>query len=349
MPFARPDLPTLIERAVTDIESRLPGADARLRRSNLNVLARVHAGAVHGVYGYLDWLARQLLVDTAEREYLDRHASIWLEQGRRAATYAAGQIMVTGTNGASVPAGTAFKRADGVVYVSQTEASILGGEASVTVVAEVAGAAGNAAAGTAVVLDSPIVGVNAAAQVAAMTGGADVEQDDTLQERVKERIREAPQGGNDHDYVVWAKEVPGVTRAWCYPRELGPGTVTVRFVRDDDEDLIPDAAALAAVFDHIEEQRPTTAELFVVAPIPVPLNPQIQIFPATASVKEAVEFELSDLLRREASPGVTIKLSRIKEAISRAAGEEDHVLVHPTANVLHGTGEMAVLGDITWL
>ena len=33
MPFNRPDLPTLIDRAVADLESRLPGADARLRRS----------------------------------------------------------------------------------------------------------------------------------------------------------------------------------------------------------------------------------------------------------------------------------------------------------------------------
>lgn len=54
MPFNRPTLPQLIQRNITDIESRLPGRDARLRRSNLNVLAKVHAGAAHGLYGALD-------------------------------------------------------------------------------------------------------------------------------------------------------------------------------------------------------------------------------------------------------------------------------------------------------
>ena len=76
MSFERPDLPTLIERAIADIESRLTGADARLRRSNLNVLARVHSGAAHGLYGYLDWLAKQILPDSADAEFLERHARI---------------------------------------------------------------------------------------------------------------------------------------------------------------------------------------------------------------------------------------------------------------------------------
>ena len=50
----------------------------------------------------------------------------------------------------------------------------------------------------------------------------------------------APWGDND-DYVAWATEVPGVTRAWCSPNGMGAGTVVVRFVRDDDDDPIPDS------------------------------------------------------------------------------------------------------------
>lgn len=77
MPFQRPTLPQLIERAAADIESRLPGTDPRLRRALLGVLARTHAGAVHGLYGALDWLARQIIPDTAEAEILDRWADWW--------------------------------------------------------------------------------------------------------------------------------------------------------------------------------------------------------------------------------------------------------------------------------
>jgi uncharacterized phage protein gp47/JayE len=356
MTFARPDLTTLINRAEADIESRLPGADARLRRSNLNVLARVHAGATHGLYGFLDWIALQILPDTADADILERHANIWLPSGRVPAAYAVGQLTATGTNGVAIPAGTVFKRADGATYSSEAEAVIVAGQALVTIVADEAGQTGNAAAGVTLNLDSPIAGINAATVVTAgaLTGGADIEDDDSLRARLLERIQQPPQGGSRSDYVGWAKEVPGVTRAWCYPEEMGDGTVTVRFVRDDDASLIPDVNEVAAVQAYIDDLRPVCAELFVVAPIPDPIAFQVQLVPATVATKAAVEASLRDLLLREAVPegGLSegkILVSHIREAISLAAGESDHVLVAPAADVAPATGHMATFGSIAWL
>lgn len=355
MPFSRPDLPTLIERAAADIESRFPGADARLRRSNLNVLARVHAGATHGLYGYLDWIARQILVDTADAEILERHATIWLPSGRLPASYALGEITATGTDGAVIPAGSVFKRADGAGYATEAEATIAAGQAVVMVVANDAGQAGNGVAGITLNLDSPIAGVNAPAVVTAgaLTGGADIEDDDSLRARVLARIQQTPHAGAKHDYIAWAKEVPGVARAWCYPLEMGDGTVTVRFVRDDDAGLIPDVNEVAAVLAYIDERRPVAMQLYVVAPVASPIDFVIELTPATASIKAAVEASLRDLLIREAEPegGTgqgTLLLSHIREAISLAAGETDHVLVSPAADVTLAVGEMATFGGITW-
>lgn len=355
MPFSRPDLPTLIERAIADIESRLPGADARLRRSNLNVLARVHAGAVHGLYGYLDWIAKQILVDTAEAEILERHAIIWLPSGRTPALYAVGQVVASGAEGTVIPAGTLFKRADGTTYSSETESIIAGGQALVTVVADVAGQQGNATAGTALNPDSPIAGINAAVTVTvgALTGGADIEDDDALRARVLARIQQTPHGGARHDYITWAKEVPGVTRAWCYPLEMGDGTVTLRFVRDNDASLIPDAAEVAVLQAYIQDRAPVGMHLFVVAPIAAPIAFSIQSTPATAAVKAAIEASLRDLIIREAEPEGgngegKVLLTHIREAISLAAGEIDHVLVSPSADVAPALGQMATFGSITW-
>lgn len=356
MPFSRPDLPTLIDRAAGDIESRLPGADARLRRSNLNVLARVHAGATHGLYGYLDWIAKQILVDTADAEILERHATIWLPSGRLPAAYAVGQITVTGSNGAVIPAGSVFKRADGVTYATESEATIAAGQAVVMIVAEVAGQAGNDTAGITLNIDSPIAGINASAIVTAgaLTGGAEIEDDAALRARVLARIQQTPHCGAKHDYIAWAKEVPGVTRAWCYPLEMGDGTVTVRFVRDDDASLIPDVNEVAAVQAYIDDRRPVGMALFVVAPVAAPANFTIQIIPATASVKAAVEASLRDLLIREAEPegGASegkILLSHIREAISQATGETNHVLTAPVADIAPGIGQMVTFGAITWV
>lgn len=350
MPFSRPDLPTLIERAIADIETRLPGVDARLRRSNLNVLSRVHSGAVHGLYGYLEWLSRQVIYDTAEAEILDRWASIWLSQPRKPAAPAVGNVTFTGATGAFIQAGTVLLRTDGVEYATDTDASVTAGSATVSCTAYAAGAAGNADAGVALTLVLPIAGVNAAATVAVggLVGGSDTEPDASLRARLLARIQQPPHGGAAHDYVAWALEVPGVTRAWVYPGESGAGTVVVRFVRDDDVSLIPDPCEVAAVQAYIDERRPVTASVGVVAPVAMALNFTILPTPNTLPVKDAIRAELADLLLREAEPGGTILLSHIRQAISIAVGEHNYVMSVPSADVTRNVGDMTVMGTITW-
>lgn len=348
--FSRPSLQNLIDRAQGDIESGLPGADARLRRSNLNVLAGLIAGVSHGLHGHMAWLADQVIPDTAEVEYLDRWATLWLDQPRKAAVAATGNVTFTGTSGTLIPAGTSMIRADGVEYTTDADATLSGGTVTAAVTAVEAGAAGNAIAGVAVTLTTPIAGVTSAATVAGggLAGGSDTESDDDLRARLLARLKEAPHGGASFDYVNWALEVAGVTRAWVYPQELGIGTVTVRFVRDDDASIIPDAGEVAAVQAYIDALRPVTAQLTVVAPVAVALNFTIAVTPNTAAVKAAVEAELVDLLRREAEPGGTILLSHIREAVSIAAGETNYTMTAPAADVTHTTGQMATMGTITW-
>lgn len=350
MAFTRPDLPTLIERAEADIETRLPGADARLRRSNLNVLARVHSGAIHGLYGYLEWMARQVIPDTAEGAILERHATIWGVE-RKPAAPATGLISVTGVNGAVIPVGSTLVRSDGARYTTDAEATIASGSATLAVTAVDTGQTGNASASSTLSFDMPVVGVSATATVGAggLTSGADIEADEDLRTRLLARIQAPPHGGARHDYIAWALEVPGVTRAWVYPEELGAGTVTVRFVRDDDASLIPDAGEVAAVQVYIDELRPVTADVTVVAPVAVALDFSIELTPDTAAVRAAVEAELRDLLLRESEPGATILLSHIREAISLAAGEHNHVLTVPAADLTHTVGQMATFGAVTWL
>lgn len=350
MPFNRPTLPQLIQRNITDIESRLPGRDARLRRSNLNVLAKVHAGAAHGLYGALDYLSRQILPDTADAEYLDRWSSIW-GVTRRPAENAVGAVNLTGVSGSTVPVATVLVRSDGQEFTTDAEVTLALGVATAQVTASTAGAEGNTAAGSSISFVSPVAGVNTAALVAAggFVNGSDTETDDSLRLRLVARIQDAPHGGAKFDYVNWAKEVPGVTRAWCYPQELGAGTVSVRFMRDDDASAIPDAPEIAAVQAYLNERRPVTASVTVVAPIAVPLNFTIALTPNTLLVKTAVAAELVDLIRREAVPGGTLLLSHIREAISLAAGETNYVMTVPNADVVLTIGQISTFGVITWL
>lgn len=348
MPYSRPTLAELVNRVRSDVISRL-AQDEVLRRADAEVYARVLAGVTHGLYGFIDWLSRQVIYDTAEGEILERWASIW-GVTRKPAAAATGTVTLTGLTGAVVPAGSPLQALDGVQYLSVAEVTFTTTSAVVSVAASVPAAASNRAAGQTLTLVNPVPGVQPAGVASALVGGADVETDDALRTRLIDRIQTPPHGGSSADYRAWALEVPGVTRAWCYPLELGPGTVTVRFMRDDDSgSAIPDAGEVAAVQTYINNLRPVTAQVTVVAPVAAPLNFTIAVSPNTAAVKAAVTAELADLIRREAEPGGTLLLSHIRAAISAAAGENNYVMTVPSADVASPVGTITTLGTITWV
>ena len=155
-------------------------------------------------------------------------------------------------------------------------------------------------------------------------------------------------GGTRADYETWALEVPGVTRAFV-TQEMGPGTVTVRFMMDDTyPNGIPQEADRQVVAEHIEARRPVTADVFVVLPIADALNLRIAITPDTAATRASAEANVWAAVRRDAIPGGTILLSRLHEALSLANGETDHVILSHTANITTETGHIVVPGTISW-
>lgn len=351
MPFKRPTLKELVSQLQTDFATRLTGADTQLRRSVLAVMSRVIGGGMHLVYGFISWVARQILPDVAESGWLARHGGIW-GVTRKAASYARGQASFDAPAGSVIPAGALVKRSDGAEYVVEADAVAAGGAAVASVRAVTPGVAGNADAGVAMSLVQPASGVSSSGVVATeISGGADAEGDEALRGRIVKRIQEPPHGGCGYDWVAWTLEVSGVTRAWVRPLWMGLGTVGVLFVCDDQEDIIPDAETVARVQDHLTafDRKPVTADVYVVAPMAVALDFEIAgLTPATVAVMDQVAAELRDLIRREAAPGGTILVSHIREAISVAVGEHDHVLVSPAANVTHQQHEIAIMGAITW-
>ena len=351
MPFSRPTLSDLVDRIVADVSTRVLGIEGSiLRRSILGVLARAEAGAIHMLYGYLDWIAKNTIIDTAESEALERWAAIW-GVDRLAATASTGAVTFTGTNNSFVPAGTLIQSQDGVQFTTDADATITAGTAVADVTAVIAGTAGNIEAGASLFLVSPISGVQTAAIVGVdgIAGGTDTESDDGLRARLLDRIQRPPQGGSATDYVQWAREVAGVTRAWVYPLENGAGTVVVRFVTDDDPGgIIPGAGKIAEVAAYIAERRPVTADVYVLAPVAVPLAITIKISPNTTAVQTAVAAELADQISRDAIPGGTVLISRLREAASVATGEANNEFVTPTADVVSATGDITTLGAITF-
>ena len=352
MPYPRPTLMQLDEQLRADIVSRLPGTDPLLRRSYIGALVRGLAGGLHELYGFQQWIADQAFPDTAEGPELLRWAAI---RGITpvAATKAEGAILVEGTVGTVVPANTVWRSGADVDYQSTAEFVMpAAGSGNIDVEAVVAAAAGNAAVGVILSLVSPIVGLVSQANVStALAGGADIESIASVRARLLSRIQNPPRGGTSEDYVFWSRSAhPDVTRAWGRPLAGGPGTVTVYFMTDDaTANGIPNAATVTTVNTYIQARRPVTAAVTVSGPAAAALNFTVQnLEPPTQAVMDAVEAELADLIRRESEPGGTLLVSHIREAISTAQGETDHVLISPTADVTVQATQITVYGDTTF-
>lgn len=359
MPFARPTLGELVTRIRSDFRAGLGIAGPLLRRAMADVAGAVWAGAVHMLHGHIEFLGLQLFPDKSEAEFLLRQASMY-GITPTPATFAAGTVTATGTNGSPIAANTLLQ-VDGNEYRVTTLATIASGTAIVSVQAVLAGAAGNVAAGVTMTFESPVTGVNTATTVNGPDGIADGFNQESIEEvrdNLQLRLREPPEGGADQDYEAWALAVAGVTRAWVYPVENGLGTVVVRFVTDEDDGTVtlPASPLVAAVQAALSEQRPITAEVTAVAPTSLVVNFTIDLTPDTADIRAAVIAELTDLLRREAAPHAAtgeptgiIKLSHIRTAIGRAVEPGDYALTVPSADVVPALGQLAVLGTVTWL
>lgn len=354
MPIARPTRSALLEDARAEIEARLPGADARLRRSLLDVWARVTSAQAHALFGFLEYHARQAFAQLADADGLRRHAELY-GVAELPADYARGSITLTGTAGQVVEQDSSLRRADGREYLTLAQATIgIGGSVDVAVIAVASGEDGNADVGTVLSFTSPVPGVNAAATVASggLTGAADPETDEGLRVRVLARIQQPPAGGTVYDYQARAKLYPGVTDVFVNSAQYGAGTVGVAPLFYDRVSPIPLAGDVSAIQALVTDPafKPVCATVTTYA-----LTAQAQAFtlhivPDTAAVRAAVISELNALFRREATPGGVLLISRIREAISAAAGETDYTLTTPAANInLAGDlTKISTVGAFTW-
>ncbi|TYL87450.1 baseplate J/gp47 family protein [Bradyrhizobium cytisi] len=371
MPWSTPTLRDVRSLVRDAVNASLPGADANVPNSVLRVLSDNQGALCHLTLQYVDWLSLQLLPDTAETEWLDRHGNIWLvnsdgSTGRKMATLASGTASFQGTiDGSVVPAGTQLQSGVGMptgsdsanqVVTFETMEDITTSDASLvtgSIRALDPGSFGNLIDGTSLSMgQNPVPGVSTQVNVVHMAGGADTETDDQLRMRILQRIRNPPMGGAQADYVAWALAVPGVTRAWAAP-EQGTGTITVRFLMDDlraDDDGWPTPEDVQIVHDYINLKRPVTVkDCYVLAPIKEFIDITIaNLVPDTDEAKAEIEQSVRDMLFMMAAPGQTIFAAWVSYAIMNAPSVQSFQLVTTDDYVMPSLGHMAVLETILY-
>jgi uncharacterized phage protein gp47/JayE len=353
MPWSTPSLRNVRENVRDEIVAALSGA-VLIGNNVLRVMSDAMAGLCHLTLRYIDWLALQFLPDTAETEWLDRHGDIWLTNsdgstGRKAATYATGIATFTGLAGTIIPQGTQLQ-AGNIGYETTEEIVIGETDTDAAVRALDPGAAGNIPDGTSMGIIVGIPGMDGSAVAKNFGGGADEENDVDLRTRVLFRIRQPPMGGDKTDYELWAMAVPGVTRAWCGPLEMGMGTVTVRFMMDDlraENEGFPTPFDVRQVESYLDTVRPVAVkDFFVVAPLRYPIDFNIHnLIPDTTTVRAAIQASAQQMLVDRAKPGQTIFAAWKVDAALSALNVESFQLSGGD-DVMPSPGHLAVLGDI---
>jgi uncharacterized phage protein gp47/JayE len=365
MPFPFPTLPDLRTKTRANLQANIAGADTTLRFSVLGVLSDTISGEDFAEYRSAVWLSKQLFIDSAESPYLDRRLADY-GLAREGATPAAGNAIFDGTVGFVIDAGTVLETSDASEqYVTQDAGTIgSGGTVSIPILSITPGSASNAVAGALLELETAIAGVqpNAAVDSNGLTGGTDAETNPAFSARGLARIRQPPQGGCATDYLAWTKNnYAGVTRAWVYPLNRGPGTVDVFFMMDGRVNPIPLSGDISAVLTVIEGLRPVTADVEVFATTPEALDITITgMVPNTSTVQAAVNAQLAALMATigpggatigdgvsAASPGGYLYLDQIEGAIL-AGGAVTFDLMSPSADIVYGAGQVPSLGTVTF-
>lgn len=389
MPYPRPTLTQLIDQTQANISAGLESPTALLRFSNLRILGKALAKGVSGLYGYLDYIAKQAVPWSATGEYAIGWGAL-KDVTIKPATFALGPVVFSGSAGSIIPAGTPIARAsDNATFVTTADAAIAGGQAIVPVIAGTAGMDGNCQPGVTFTIAKGIAGVSSAATtILGIDGGADVESVDDFKARYLAAYAAPPQGGAEQDYVKWATDIAGVTRAWVRRNGQGAGTVVVYFMMDVVEAAaggFPQGTAGVAALEG--RDLPATGDQLVVANAIYPLQPVGALVYATAPGANVLDFTIAGIptaspatqaainaaiaaaLAANASPGgVTInggaggitQLSAIERAVSAIPSAAGFVItaihasngsVTPGAagNMVSNIGYLAKLGVVTFV
>lgn len=367
-PFAAPSLLQLEQRIVDDYRTKLGTPAVLLPHSPEAALASADAATAHGLHRHLERVANTALWAVL---YTDTYLDLWAVRfgvPRKNGGRATGIVEANGTEGTLIPVGTLWQRtADAFQYRVTEDTSLLAIATNVPVEAVTSGVAGNALSGSPVTLVEDIAGVTNAGELAGtITNGSAPETNDQLLARLLQRLRFPPKGGGHGDYVRWALEMKGVTRAWEYEanglvEEIG--YVTVRYVRDgtyDADPVFPDNVSdINAVYAHIKAKAPTGLRLVVpqadTVGVPNPgeygpqaLDPTIKLKPNTPTVQSAAARALRVAISRGRIGASTFPVSLLYNALSNEELVQDFEIVTPVANIVVADLKVLILGTVAW-
>lgn len=208
-------------------------------------------------------------------------------------------------------------------------------------------------------LSSPIAGVADTANVdfGAIGGGIVQESDSDLTIRFLDKFQNPVAHFSVADIEAQAKLVPGVTRVFVDSITPAIGQVTVYFMRDNDDNAIPDSSEVTTVKNKLLEILPAntaSTDLIVNAPTAVPVNFIFTTLePNTTSMQEEILLSLGQLFDETVSVGEDVDENDYTCAIWNTVDDQgnsvtDFDLSSPTGDISIAAGQIATLGTVVF-
>ena len=323
-------------------------------REGTDLSARMYALAaqVYGLYVQAEWVVRQAFPQTAQGEFLDRHAQLRSLE-RNPAVRAEGVVRFTAGEAASlprtIPKGTVCMTAGMVRFETARTAVLEAGALSVDVPVRALepGSAGNVSADAIRSMAVAPFGIAACSNPRACSGGADGEPDEALRERVLDTFRRLPNGANAAFYEQGALSFDQVAGAAVIPRPRGKGTVDVVVSTVSG---LPGEALLEELREYFQQRREIAVDVQVRAPETVSVDLAVQVKHQAgrdgAQVRQAVEEALRGWFTG-AQLGQDVLRARLGHLIFQCEGVENYHILSPAADVAAGRAVLPRLGSLS--
>lgn len=272
---------------------------------------------------------------------------------RKPAVKAKGEVTLSAPQGTVVlKDSTQVRTNNGVYFTLLKDVTLTEGIAKVSVEAVDGGVAGNVEVGEINTVVGDLVGILSVTNELSFDNGVDEETDESLLQRVYDKMRKPATSGNVYHYEQWAREVPGVGAVQVYPTWNGPNTVKVVLLGDDKR--TPSQTIIDATYTHIETERPIGAIVTVIGATELPININVELTliegASIEGVQLAIESAVHEYLESIAFVSPLVRYTRIAAIlldIPEIVDYENLTVNGDMVNIEVSSEQVAVLGTVT--
>ena len=285
------DVQTQMVRDYQDRYKEITGKDVVLDRADpMSLILYALSIQVYQALLYVDKTGKQDLLKYSYGAYLDNLAAmkgIAREQAKPSRVMIRFTLSRIRPSTVEIPEGTRVTNGE-VYFQTESHAEIPSGESSVDVAAEcmTSGVAGNnLEVGEINILVDPVPYVAKVANTEPTTGGADIEDDDTLKDRIYIAPSKYSVAGPEESYRYWVKTYnSNISDVLIYSDD--PVDVVIEFIMNDGE--LPSESMLLGVqkFLSDEQIRPLTDRVTVKAPETVEYKVNVKYFVNQSDLKK---------------------------------------------------------------